>query len=375
MMADDQLLALKETASTFAGQHIAPHADLYDRLSLPPDVQQAMAKEGLYGIGIPVAHGGMGGGWLHMSVAGQALVENGRNLGCGLSWLMHTLIARFLFFGFGSDRQRNTFLPGIAAGAKIPCLAISEPGVGGHPKRLATVAREHGSAYLLSGEKAYLTNGPIADLFVVLAITAEEGQRKSYTAFIVDAETPGLKKTGPLDLGFLRPCPHGGIILDGCEVDRGRILGRLGYAYTDMALPFRQIEDVMVMGLLVGGIRAQITLLASSLKEQGIQPGKDIASSLGEVVSSADSLEILAREAAAKLDSSGIDHPGLVSLVIFMRRVAQGIQAGLNDIIVKTGVTFNKGFASLANDLTSSMRIAGNVSRIKQEKLGISILS
>ncbi len=111
------------------------------------------------------------------------------------------------------------------------------------------------------------------------------------------------------------------------------------------------------------------------MKEQGIQPGKDIASSLGEVVSSADSLEILAREAAAKLDSSGIDHPGLVSLVIFMRRVAQGIQAGLNDIIVKTGVTFNKGFASLANDLTSSMRIAGNVSRIKQEKLGISILS
>ncbi len=167
---------------------------------------------------------------------------------------MHTPIARFLFPGFGSDMQKNTFLPGIAAGAKIPCLAISEPGVGGHPKRLATVAREHGSAYLLSGEKAYLTNGPIADLFVVLAITAEKGQRKSYTAFIVDAETPGLKKTGPLDLGFLRPCPHGGIILDGCEVDRGRILGRLGYAYTDMALPFRQIEDVMVMGLLVGGI-------------------------------------------------------------------------------------------------------------------------
>lgn len=375
MTAEDQLIALKKTASSFAVKYIAPHVELYDQVTLPAELRQAMAKEGLYGLGVPVAHGGMGGGWLHMSVTGQALVENGRNLGCGLSWLMHTLIARFLFFGFGSDVQKNAFLPDIAAGEKIPCLAVSEPGVGGHPKRLSTLATEHGSAYRISGEKAYLTNGPIADLFVVLAITGEQGERKSYTAFIVDADTPGLKKTAPSDLGFLRPCPHGGIVLDGCEVDKGRILGRLGYAYTDMALPFRRLEDIMMMGLLVGGVRAQIALLASSLRGQGIQPDKDTASVLGEVVSSADSLEILAQEAAAKLDSSGIDHPGLDSLVIFMRRVAQGIQAGLNDIIAKTGVSSDKVYASLADDLASSLRIAGNVSRIKQEKLGISILS
>jgi len=373
--SDDELTALKRMVSMFAVRHIAPRTDLNDLLLLPADLRQAMAQEGLYGIGIPVAHGGMGGGWLHMGVSGQAFVENGHNLGTALSWLMHSVIARFLFFGFGSDEQKNLFLPEIAKGTKIPCLAISEPGVGGHPKRLSTVAREHGGVYRISGEKAYLTNGPIADLFIVLAVTAQEGERKSYTAFIVDRDTPGLKMTGPLDLGFLKPCPHGGIVLDGCEVDSSRILGRVGHAYTDMALPFRQVEDIMMMGPLVGGVRAQIALLAASMKGRGVQPGSDVAALLGEVVSSADSLEILSREAAAKLDSSGIGHPGLVSLVLFMRNVAQGIQTGLTDIVGKTQVATDRAFASLAADLTASMRIAGNVARIRQEKLGISILS
>lgn len=375
MVQNNDLSALNELVSRFAGQNIALRSDLNDRITLPPELRQAMAREGLFGVGIPVAHGGMGGGWLHISAAGQALVEKGYNLGSALSWLMHSIVARFIFFGFGTDVQKNTYLPDMAAGIKTPCLAISEPGVGGHPKRLSTQARRHGRMFSITGEKAYLTNGPIADLYVVLAITGTEGEKKSYTAFIVSSGSPGLKRTEPMDLGFLRPCPHGGIILENCEVDETRILGRSGHAYTDMALPFRQIEDIMMMGPFVGGAKAQVNLLASALREQEIRPDKDAASALGEVISAVDSLEVLAREASNKLDSSGLDHPGLTSMVLFMRKVAQGIQTGLADVIARTGVTIGQPYASLSGDLVSSMRIAGNVARIKQEKLGISILS
>jgi alkylation response protein AidB-like acyl-CoA dehydrogenase len=375
MNADSELEALKDMVSRFARDEIAPRTDLRDLVVFPPDLHEAMAKQGLFGIGTPKAYGGMGGGWLHMSAAAQAVVEHGRSLGTALSWLMHTLISRFVFLGMGTDAQKLEILPGLASGAKIPCLAISEPGVGGHPKRLTTVAKREDGIFRISGEKAYLTNGPIADLYVVLAITAEENGRKGYTAFIVPADTPGLRKTEPMDLGFLRPSPHGGIVLDGCIVPEANVLGRENHAYADVALPFRQVEDVMMTAPFVGGAGAQIGMIASSLREKGADPGREAAISLGWAASAADTMEILAREGAHMLDSGGPDHPGLLQLVLFMRQSVQDIEEGLNKVVAMTGLSMGHDYTSLTNDLVSSMKIAGNVARARQEKLGRSLLS
>lgn len=375
MILSDDLVALKESVSGFARRSIASRTDLYDLTILPPDIQEAFAQEGLYGLGIPVAYEGRGGGWLHIAVAAQSLAENGRNLGCGLSWLMHAVISRFLFFGFGSDSQKLAFLPDLASGSKTPCLAISEPGVGAHPKHLATRAQPLDGSFRISGEKAYLTNGPIADLYVVLAITGEEAGKKSFTAFIVPSDTPGLERTEPLDLGFLRPCPHGGLVLKECAVSRDSILGREGHAYTDLSLPFRQLEDTMMMGLFVGGSKAQIRLIADAVREKGIQPSRDAASLIGEAMSAVDSLEMLAYEAADTLDESDIHHPDLLSVTLFARRTAKDVQDTLIDITEKIPIEMGRAYNLLTNDLVSSMKIAGNVARIKQERLGMSLFS
>lgn len=374
MILTDELKSLRELVTRFAGEHVAPRTDLYQRTSFPEDLRDEFARENLYGIGVPVAYRGMGGGWLHMAVAGQALVESGCSLGVALSWLMHALISRFVFFGFGTDGQKIAHLPSLAAGACTPCLAISEPGVGGHPAKLTTSAWEGGGVYRITGEKAYLTNGPIADLYVVLAVTGEQEGRKSYTAFIVPSDTPGLKRTGPLDLGFLRPCPHGGIILDGCEVGEESILGLKGHAYPDMALAFRRIEDVMMMAPFVGGTRAQLSWIAGAIRARGAQPDRNTASHLGETVSAIDSLEVLAYEAANLLDQYHIDHPGLTSMALFMRQAAGAVQGRIGEIVRMTGIDPGQPCKALARDIDSSLRIAANVARITREKLGRSLL-
>jgi alkylation response protein AidB-like acyl-CoA dehydrogenase len=370
----DELNSLRELVTRFAGEHVAPRTDLYQRTSFPEDLHSEFARENLYGIGIPVAYRGMGGGWLHMAVAGQALVESGLNLGVALSWLMHVLLSRFVFFGFGTDEQKFAYLPSLATGACTPCLAISEPGVGGHPAKLTTSARKEGRVYRITGEKAYLTNGPIADLYVVLAITSEHDSRKGYTAFIVPSGTPGLRRTEPLDLGFLRPCPHGGIVLDGCEVVEENILGLKGHAYPDVALAFRRIEDVMMMAPFVGGARAQLSLIAKALGAGGEQLDRDTASLLGEAVSTIDSLEVLANEAANLLDQYRIDHPGLASMALFMRQTAGTVQERISEIVQISGIDPGQPFRALAYDIGSSLRIAANVARITREKLGRSLL-
>jgi alkylation response protein AidB-like acyl-CoA dehydrogenase len=375
MKADGELAALKDMVSRFARDTVAPRADLRDLITFPPELHDAFERQGLFGIGIPAAYGGMGGGWLHLSAAGQALAEHGGSLGTALSWLMHCLISRFVILGFGTDGQKISLLPGLASGEKVPCLAISEPGVGGHPKRLTTAALRQGTSFSITGEKAYLTNGPIADLFVVLAITAQEGERKSYTAFLVPSDTPGLKKTPPMDLGFLRPCPHGGVALDGCVAGEDRVVGREGCAYPDIAMGFREVEDVMMMAPFIGGTRAQIRMIASAVRERGVEPGREVAAAMGEAVAGVSVLEVLSRDAAGMLDTEGPGHPGLLPMVLFMRQSAQGIARCLNGVVEKAGVAMGLDFTSLTNDLVSSMKIAGNVARIKQERLGRSVLS
>ncbi len=370
-----ELDILQEKVSAIARECIASRPELLDLISMPDDLVEAMAARGLFRIGIPGAFGGSGGAWCHISAAGMAMAEGGNNLGCACSWLMNAIIARFLFLGIGTYRQKTRYLPDLAAGKKTACLAISEPGVGGHPKHLKTSAEKSGDSWIINGEKTYLTNGPVADLYVVLAVTSEDEGKKDYTAFVVPSDAPGLKKSEPADLGFLRPCPHGSITLEQCTVDAGSILGRMGHAYTDIALPFRQLEDVMMSGPLVGGARAQTRIIADFLKRKGTDPGREVLSGLGEVASTLDTLEVLALDAALMLDAGGAGEQGLLPLTLFMRRTAQGLQAVLSDIIASAGIETDEPYASLTKDLTSSLRIAGNVAQMRQEKLGRTLLS
>ncbi len=115
-----------------------------------------------------------------------AIVERTGLLGEGAAQAGRQLVARFFIGGFGNPEQRAAWLPRLAS------VAISEPRVGAHPKLLTTRAEEDADGYSIFGEKAWVSNGPLAEVFIVLAVTAIEGGRKRYSAFLVPRDTPGL---------------------------------------------------------------------------------------------------------------------------------------------------------------------------------------
>ena len=115
-----------------------------------------------------------------------AIVERTGLLGEGGAWAGRQMVARFFIEGFGTAEQRATWLPHLAS------VAISEPRVGAHPKLLTTRAEEDADGYCIFGEKAWVTNGPLAAVFIVFAVTAIEDGRKRYSAFLVPRDTPGL---------------------------------------------------------------------------------------------------------------------------------------------------------------------------------------
>ncbi len=171
------------------------------------------------------------------------------------------LVARFFIEGFGSQEQCATWLPRLAA------VAISEPRVGAHPKLLVTRAEEDADGYRILGEKAWVTNGPLAEVFIVLAVTAVEDGRKRYSAFLVPKDTPGLSIDEAPQYRALAPSRHCGLKLDGCRVPRSSLLGVPGTAYETMALPFRDVEDAVGTFGLLGAFRFLLSHFASCAED------------------------------------------------------------------------------------------------------------
>jgi len=200
-----------------------------------------------------------------------ALVERTGLPGVAGIWGGRQMVARWFIAGFGNDEQRAAWLHRTAA------VAISEPRAGAHPKLLTTRAEPDGDGFRVSGEKAWVSNGPLADVFIVLAITAEQDGRKRYSALLVPRDAPGvvLKDTPAFDA--LRPSRHCGLVLENVRVPRTAVLGAEGTAYETMALPFRDIEDAVGTFTLLGAFR----FLRRRLARDGAEA--DAAKSLGAI--------------------------------------------------------------------------------------------
>ena len=370
----DDLKNLQQQAADFALRSIATRKGLSSHTSFPLDLWKEFGGSGMLGIGTPKEFGGKGLGYTAICAAGRAFARHGCCLGITLSWLIHEIAAKYIFSEYASSDQKKRYLPAMATGEITTSIAISEPGVGGHPKHLKTTAEKTGSGYLLTGEKSFLTNGPIADLFIVFAVSGHEGERKRFSAFVVPRETPGLRQTEPLDFGFLRPCPHGGIIMDACMIPEENLLGISGTAYEDMALPFREVEDTMMMGPIIGAQEARLYEIVSAFREKAAPLTEDIPFQLGGLISTLSVLDIIALEAAHRFDD-GNDHGGLTNLILAFRHICAKMHQEFNELITMAGIIPSESYQALAHDLDYIERFAGRVSRIKQMKLGTALIS
>jgi len=373
---DEKLTHLREKVSIFAAEIIAPRSSrLRAHLEFPFDIWRRMATEQLLGIGIPEQYGGFGGTYRAISVAGEALVSGGHNMGLSLSWTIHQVIARFLLGEFGNESQCGTYLPAMATGANTAAVAISEPEAKAHPKYMSTSASMHDGYYLLNGTKSFLTNGPIADFFVVCAITGTgNDNRKDFSAFIVPKSTEGVSITKFIEFEFLRPSPHCEITLSGCRVPEAGILGVKNQAYDSMIKPFRDVEEVCLMGSVVGGMAQQLALLVTRFRAAPVPASDGLKLRLGHLQSILDMLRIAAYEAAHMLDS-GIRHPEFLSLLLSFRYLAGDFQESITHLLSEITSEPYSEFSSLSVDVSTTVGIAAYVARIKQQKHGEQLLA
>jgi len=370
---DERLDDLDKKTASIAKQVVAPRHDLSETEQFPHDIWKKLGHEKLLGIGVPETYGGLNEDYAAMAIAGENLVKHGHNLGIVLSWLLQNVVARFLIVGFGNKRQHGEILSKMVDGGITAAFAVSEPGAGAHPKRLTTSATPDDDGFVINGEKTYLTNGPIANLFVVIAITGHTNGRKQYSAFLVPEDTPGLIVSEPMVIAALRPSPHGGITLDNCFVPSSSILGNKNTAYEDMVKPFREVEDVLMMGPLAGGAAWQMEIVLGLLDIQKIELTDDQKADVGRLQSLIHSLRIMAHESAAMLDGTphSLEHR---ALIIAFRSIFKDIQSLFNGLILNCSIATNTELDGVTRDLNFSGQIASNTAKILEVRYGEYVL-
>lgn len=354
----------------FAARCVAPRRDaLAAPGPFPRDLWAALGEAGLLGSAVPERFGGLGGSERDLILAGAALARHGGNLGLAGSWLGHCLVGRFFLERFAPPALQARWLPRVADGTATLAVAISEPGAGAHPKHLAGTATRVAEGWRLHGEKAYVTNGPIAAAFVVLAVSAVESGRKRFSAFLVPRETAGLALVPGREVDFFRPSPHCGLRLDGCTVPRDAMIGAEGDAFETMSIPFRDYEDALGTGKLVGAVRHLIDRGAAVATGLAADARAAAGAELGALAGLAAALYEVALALPAALARGMVDAP-----LIGFRLTVQAAATRLEALPERLGFAWSASEAALLRDIGKSLDIAKAPRLIKQTRLGLSLV-
>jgi acyl-CoA dehydrogenase len=323
----------------------------------------AMVKAGLFQIGLPGADAALDS---YRAIAGaeQAIAAKTGLLGLASAFAARQMTARFFIAGFADASQRAIWLPRVAAGEVCAAIAISEPGAGAHPKHLRTAAEARGAGFVVRGRKAWVTNGPIADVFLVLAVVAVEDGRKRYGLFLVPRETAGLSVKPMPALDALAPATHCELEFDGCEVPATARIGDMSDAYPVMALPFRDIEDTVGTANVSGLLK---WLLEKSAAR--IERSEDNALRLGRIAGLVSLVQAASRLAVGALDGEG---PEVPARVIGVRLLARDIVGEIREMLAHAPPADDAIERALgAFDLLSS--VAREPRKKRQIRLGNSI--
>lgn len=186
------------------------------------------AEFGVLGMPIPQQYGGMGLGLTDLLAVMEGLGRGTRDHGLLFSLNAHLWTNSIPILLYGTEEQRRKYLPPLGDGTLIGANAASEPDSGSDIFSMRTRAVRDGEHYVLNGAKTYVTNAPVADLFVAYATVNPALGANGITAFIVERDTPGLTISRHLEKMGLRTSPMAEVVFQGCRVPASQRLGREG---------------------------------------------------------------------------------------------------------------------------------------------------
>jgi isovaleryl-CoA dehydrogenase len=228
---------MRASVRGFVDDHILPRADEIDRTdSFPRDLWEPLGALGLHGLTVSEDYGGVAMGYTAQAIAVEEISRASASV--GLSFGAHGNLCINQIFRWGTEAQKQKYLPKLVSGEHLGALAMSETGAGSDVVSMRLKAEKKGDTYVLNGGKFWITNGPSADVLVVYAKTEPEAKSRGITAFIIEKDFKGFSCAQKLDKLGHRGSETGELVFDDCEVPEENVMG-----------PLNQGVEVLMSGL------------------------------------------------------------------------------------------------------------------------------
>ncbi|RCG21299.1 acyl-CoA dehydrogenase [Streptomyces diacarni] len=290
-------------------------------------------RQGLVGSSLPVAYGGSGLDALTCAAMMEALGLSCTDVGFAFSVAAHLFAAATPIAEFGTEEQKKHWLPALGSGEQIAAHCITEPEAGSDALSLRTRAVREGSAYRLTGSKCFTTNSPVADVFVVQAVTDPDGGFFGLSTFLVEAGTPGLTVGRRYDKVGLRGSPMADVHLDGCLVPDTHLLGAEGSGAAVFSCSMKW-ERICLFAIYLGAMKRVLDSTVAHVRDReqfGTPVGgfQAVSHRVVDMMARYESARLLLYKAAKGL-ADGVDDevaPALAKIAVSEAAVQIGLDA------------------------------------------------
>lgn len=225
------------------------------------------ATFGLLALPLPKEYGGLERSVVDCTLAMQALGRGCPDSGLGFTISSHVFTCEIPILYFGSAAQKERYLPRMAAGEIIGCHAMSEPEAGSDAFSISATAEKRADSWVLNGQKTFISNAPIADVFLVFATTNKKKGWAGVTGFLVDRETKGLCVGKPLEKMGLKTSPTAEVTLEDVEIPLDAVLGRVGQGSAIFNAEM-EWERSCLFALHLGAMQRQLDLTIEYAKDR-----------------------------------------------------------------------------------------------------------
>lgn len=302
---NDEQELLRDTIKEFTESEIAPIAAENDEQEkFPVELVPMLGEIGVMGIPIPEEYGGVGMGVLEYVLAVEEISKVCASTGVTVS--AHTSLCCAPILEYGTEEQKQKYLPDLATGEKLGAFGLTEPNAGTDAAMQATTAVDEGDHYLLNGSKIFITNGSYADVYVVFAMTDKSAGNKGITAFILEKGMEGFTFGSKERKMGIRASATYELVFDNVKVPKENLLGELnkGFKVAMTTLDGGRIGiAAQALGIAQGAIDA-----ASAYVKERIQFGRPISAfqntqfTLAEMQTRVDAARLLVYRAATSKD-------------------------------------------------------------------------
>ena len=347
-LTPEQTLFQDEVAK-FARREIAPGAqEREEKGKFSQEAWNKICDFGLSGLSIPEEFGGGGASAVDSVLTMITLVSQGKDFALEGVWATHLFLAAMPIVELGTQAQKEKYLPQMASGELIGALCLTETEAGSDATALRTTAVRDGDSYVLNGSKAFISNAPIAGVFLVFATMDRSSGAGGITMFIVDADSEGLTVGKPLNKRECDSWPTSEVFFDNCRVPIENRLGeeKKGFEYMLRSLSWERLAFGPYVGL-----QESVLLDSIEYSKQRVQFGKPIS----------DFQLVKAMLAEMKIDLEA-------SRLLVYRlawKVDQGASIALDAAIAKTFVT-----EAAERSASKAVQIFGGVGCMKDHPIG-----